>query len=83
MPPANISVIIGAPGNINVQTGSNNPRVSTIDYGGRTLLSATDLNIGAGPQDGEIIAYSAANNSFVLETPGQASLPSTIDAGTY
>lgn len=76
-----INVIIGQPSNINVQVGPTaQPRVTGITYGGRTLISATDLDIGTGAVDGEVIAYNASSNTFVLET---TVAPTEIDGGGF
>lgn len=68
-------------GTVNVQVGqSPNPRVNTIQYGGRTLKSATDLEL-AGANDGDVIVYQANTNTFVVE-PASAVLPG-LDAGEF
>lgn len=54
---------------IKVQVGNQfGPTVRNIAYGQRTLKSATDLTL-AGAQDGDVIAYNAANNNFYIVNP--------------
>ena len=68
-------------GTVNVQIGpSPNPRVNNITYGGRTLKSATDLQI-AGGKTGDVIVYQANTNSFVVESVG--SLTPSLDSGFF
>jgi hypothetical protein len=61
------------PSTVKVTIGQNNPTVTSIGYGSRTLKSATDLSI-SGAVDGYPIIYQANTNSFILG-------PVAIDAG--
>jgi hypothetical protein len=68
-------------GTVNVQIGPTvNPRVNQIAYGGRTLKSASDLDL-ANKQDGDVIVYQANTNSFIVE-PVSALVPS-LDQGFF
>jgi len=68
-------------GTVNVQIGQvPNPRVNTIQYGGRTLKSATDLSL-ANATCGDVITYQANTNSFVLQSVGE--LAPDLDAGFF
>ena len=68
-------------GTVNVQVGqTQNPRVSTISYGARTLKSLSDVST-AGAQSGDVIVYDAATDSFNVE-PASAAIPS-LDAGEF
>ena len=68
-------------GTVNVQIGPTiNPRVNSIAYGGRTLKSATDLEL-AGKQNGDVIVYQANTDSFIVE-PVSALTPS-LDQGFF
>lgn len=67
-------------GAIKVQIGPQNPKVQTISYGARTLKQASDLNF-SGAQQGDVIAYNAANNSFITTNP--TSVVPRLDAGTF
>ena len=68
-------------GTVNVQVGPTpGQRVNTIQYGGRTLKSATDLEL-AGARDGDVIVYQAGTNSFVVE-PATSIVPN-LDAGEF
>lgn len=68
-------------GTVNVQIGQvPNPRVNTIQYGGRTLKSATDLSL-ANATGGDVITYQANTNSFVLQSVGE--LAPDLDAGFF
>ena len=62
------------PSTVRVTIGQNNPGVTTIGYGSRTLKSATDLNL-SGAQNGLPILYQANTNSFIIS-------PIAIEAGT-
>jgi hypothetical protein len=66
---------------IRVQVGNQfGPTVRNIAYGTKTLKSATDLSL-AGAQDGDVIAYNAANNNFYV-TNSTTNL-ADIDAGFF
>jgi hypothetical protein len=81
--PANINVVVGAPGNINVQlVDPIRPRITTLEYGGRTIKSASDLEFHPGEQDGDVIAYQANTNSFILERV-DALQPYSVDGGLF
>lgn len=68
-------------GTVNVQIGpSPNQKVSNITYGGRTLKSATDLEL-SGAQNGDVVVYQANTNSFIVE-PASSVVP-LLDAGTF
>lgn len=68
-------------GTVNVQVGpSVNPRVNQITYGGRTLKSATDLDL-AGAATDDVITYQANTNSFVIKSA--AALAPSLDAGYF
>lgn len=68
-------------GTIQVKIGQQNvPKVQTITYGGRTLKSATDLKI-TGAQNGDVITYDSANNSFVVSPVSTAG--TSIDGGFF
>jgi hypothetical protein len=82
-----MAVTVTPPATIKVQVGSTNqPRVSTISYGGGgggdpfTLKSATDLSM-AGAQDRDVITYSAATDSFVIAPAENSRL--IIDNGFF
>lgn len=70
-------------GTVKVQVGTSvNPRVSTINYGGITSLKgASDLNT-SGAQEGEVVVYRAATNSFEV-APVPATGIGALDAGTF
>lgn len=53
------------PSTVRVTVGQQRPTVTTVNYGTRTLKSASDLNI-SGAQDGRAIIYQANTNSFVI-----------------
>ena len=68
-------------GTVNVQVGPTpGQKVNAIQYGGRTLKSATDLEL-LGAKDGDVIVYQANTNSFIVE-PASAVVPS-LDAGEF
>ena len=68
-------------GTVNVQIGPTiNPRVNTLTYGGRTLKSATDLDL-ANKTNGDVIVYQANTNSFVV-SPVNSLVPS-LDQGFF
>jgi hypothetical protein len=41
-------------------------KIQSLSYGVRTLKGATDLNMG-NAQDGDVIVYNSATNSFSVE----------------
>ena len=68
-------------GTVNVQIGPTiNPRVNALTYGGRTLKSATDLDL-ANKNNGDVIVYQANTNSFIV-SPVNALVPS-LDQGFF
>ena len=68
------------PSTVRVTVGSNNPSVTSLSYGTRTLKSASDVSL-VGAQDGYALIYKANTNSFVV---GPASgVVISIDNGTY
>jgi len=68
-------------GTVNVQIGPTiNPRVNTLTYGGRTLKSATDLDL-ANKANGDVIVYQANTNSFIV-SPINTFVPS-LDQGFF
>lgn len=68
-------------GTVNVQIGPTvNPRVNNIAYGGRTLKSASDLEL-AGAKNGDVIVYQANTNTFLVE-PVSTLVPS-LDQGFF
>ena len=69
-------------GTVNVQIGpSPRQKVNTIQYGSRTLKSATDLELAAGAKTGDVIVYQANTNNFIVE-PVSALVPS-LDSGFF
>lgn len=68
------------PATVRVTVGQNNPTVTSLSYGTRSLKSASDLNL-TNAQDGYAIIYRADTNSFVIGPAGVAGV--TIDNGTY
>jgi hypothetical protein len=68
-------------GTVNVQIGpSPRQKVNTIQYGGRTLKSATDLNL-IGAQNGDVIVYQANTNNFITEPV--STLSPNLDQGFF
>lgn len=68
-------------GTVNVQVGTaQNPRVNTLQYGGRSLKSASDLSL-ANATNSDVITYQANTNSFVLKAVGE--LAPDLDAGFF
>jgi len=53
------------PSTVRVTVGQNNPSVTALSYGTRTLKSASDLSL-VGAQDGYALIYKANTNSFVV-----------------
>ena len=74
------NVTVTQPGTINVRVGNKPATVQSITYGARTLKSATDLSV-AGAQDGDVITYDQANNSFFVTSVTNAI--TDLDAGTF
>lgn len=69
-----------SPSTVRVSIGSNNPTVTTLQYGSRTLKSASDLSL-ATATDGGVIVFKTATNSFVVE-PANNNI-STLDNGFF
>ena len=68
------------PSTVRVSIGQNNPSVTALSYGTRTIKSASDLNL-TGAQDGFAIIYKSDTNSFVI---GPASgVTTAIDNGFF
>lgn len=68
-------------GTVNVQVGTQNPRVSTIAYGGsKTLKSATDLDT-SNLVDGDVIVYKASTNGFIVEPISSVNI--SLDNGFF
>lgn len=53
------------PATVRVTVGSNNPKVTTLQYGSRTLKSASDLSL-ADATDNGVIVYRAGTNDFAV-----------------
>lgn len=53
------------PSTVRVTIGQNNPSVTSLSYGTRTIKSASDLSL-TNAQDGFPIIYRANTNSFVV-----------------
>jgi hypothetical protein len=68
------------PSTVRVTIGQNNPSVTSLSYGTRTLKSASDLSL-TNAQDGFPIIYRANTNSFVVG-PATAEIL-TIDNGFF
>jgi hypothetical protein len=69
-----------SPANIRVTVGQPNPTVTSIQYGTRTLKSASDLSL-AGAQDGYSIVYRANTNSFTVAPASAADV--VVDVGFF
>ena len=67
-------------GTVNVQVGTQNPRVGAIAYGGRTLKSATDLDT-SNLVDGDVIVYKASTNGFIVEPISSVNI--SLDNGFF
>ena len=53
-------------GTVNVQIGSSNqPRVTTLNSGTKTLKALTDVDT-TGAQDRDVVTYIAATDSFII-----------------
>jgi hypothetical protein len=63
---------------------NSQPRVNSIAYGIKTLLSSTDLIVN-NPIDGSVITYNAANNNFFLQPANTlfANYNFIFEGGTY
>lgn len=68
-------------GTVNVQVNSQTGgRVSSVNYGIRSLKGSTDLSMVAAA-DGDVITYNSANNSFAV-SPVNVVI-TTIDGGGF
>ena len=67
-------------GTVNVQVGTQNPRVGTIAYGSRTLKSATDLDT-SNLVDGDVIVYKASTGGFIVEPISSVNI--SLDNGFF
>mgnify|MGYP006273838135 CR=1 FL=1 len=74
------TVTVRQPAVINVKVGNKPATVQSINYGTRTLKSATDLSL-TGAQNGDAIIYDSANNNFVVTNI--AAGITDIDAGLF
>jgi hypothetical protein len=63
---------------------NSQPRVNSISYGTKTLLSSTDLLLN-NLIDGSVITYNAANNNFFLQPANNlfTNFNFIFDGGTY
>lgn len=68
------------PSTVRVTVGQNNPSVTALSYGTRTIKSASDVSL-VGAQDGYALIYKANTNSFVVGPA--SSVVSAVDNGTY
>lgn len=68
------------PSTVRVTIGQNNPSVTALSYGTRTLKSASDLSL-VGAQDNYAIIYKANTNSFVIGP--SSSVVSSVDNGFF
>ena len=69
------------PPTVRVQVGSSQPRVTSIAYGGRfALKSASDLDRTVA-NDGDVITYVAATDSFIIAPAENSRL--IIDNGFF
>lgn len=68
------------PSTVRVTIGANNPKVTTLQYGSRTLKSASDLSLAAA-LDGGVIVYRSATNDFAVESAN--TVLSIIDNGYF
>ena len=55
------------PATVRVTVGQNNPSVTTLQYGSRTLKSASDLSL-AEATDGGVVTFVSATNSFAVKS---------------
>jgi hypothetical protein len=67
-------------GTVRVQVGTTgNPKVRSINYGTTSLKGASDVDI-RGAEDGEVLVYRAATDSFVV---APVTAVAGLDAGTF
>ena len=75
------NVTVTQPAVIKVRVGTGTvPAATAINYGSRTLKSASDLEL-VNVQNGDVISYVANTNSFVVVNAG--TLPLDLDAGLF
>jgi len=76
-----VNVTIGQPKNVNVEIGQETiPKATAITYGSRTLKSLTDVSM-AGAEDGDVVTYKSATNSFVIEPVDNSNIK--VDNGFF
>jgi hypothetical protein len=68
------------PSTVRVTIGQTNPKVTTLQYGSRTLKSASDLSLAAAT-DGGVIVYRASTNDFAVQSAN--TVISTLDNGLF
>ena len=69
-------------GTVNVQVNKQQPSKVTTTIGARTTLkSASDLTL-AGAEDGDVVSYIAATNSFAVKPVSPLAI-TKIDGGHY
>ena len=74
-------VTVNQPSNIKVQVNKQQKQtVQALSYGTNTLKSASDLNLSYA-QEGDVIVYKAATDSFVVQPVVDSHL--TIDNGFF
>lgn len=69
-----------SPSTVRVSIGQNNPTVTTLQYGSRTLKSASDLSL-AEATDGSVITFVSATNSFQVRPAN--TVISVLDNGFF
>ncbi len=68
------------PSTVRVTIGQTNPKVTTVQYGSRTLKSASDLSLAAAT-DGGVIVYRTSTNDFAVQSAN--TVISTLDNGSF
>lgn len=68
------------PASVRVTVGQNNPSVTTLQYGSRTLKSASDLTL-AEATDGGVVTFISATNSFAVKPAN--TVISVLDNGYF
>lgn len=68
------------PSTVRVTIGANNPKVTTLQYGSRTLKSASDLSL-SDAHDGGVITYRSATNDFAVQYAN--TVISSLDNGFF
>jgi hypothetical protein len=69
-----------SPSTVRVSIGQNNPTVTTLQYGSRTLKSASDLSL-AEATDGSVITFVSATNTFAVRPAN--TVISVLDNGFF